>query len=347
MKRRYMFFTWFDPRSRRDRVVLARDESLEAVRRAALHRERDAALRDALSGDDSLGTLAWTPEVLERKRLEVTAVAARLSESEVAHVQEDAGYVGEVPTVSAAEKRNQGGAKGNSASTSEAHSDVITLVGKPAYRRTSVPPSVRNIRGREPRRGGLIAVLLGFVIAVGGVLATSGVYSSAGPLPPPGRPFPSSVGSLPTPRPGGDRSDGSVDLAVVRRPGADGAYQTAEQMRTAEELGNGRAWCEIAAPQAANCVRLISITWEENPYARARVAMVDIDGVTPLTHGKTVVEFTRASRDESLASVPRVRGTFELEWVDDRWQLSPSTYDRLQGNGSVFTSVVDVYPSSK
>ncbi|MEV6316762.1 hypothetical protein [Streptomyces sp. NPDC051776] len=129
-------------------------------------------------------------------------------------------------------------------------------------------------------------------------------------------------------------SDGGdeVDLSVVEESGSKGAIRTVEQIRKAEKIGDGAAWCAIVAPSDAGCAESMKGEFaRRSPSYRDRVDRVEI--------GKA--ERTDAVTAVTLSWDGVKQGTVPLVRSGDRWQMRSTDYAFVKLAGGVFLSLVD------
>ncbi|MFG2195733.1 hypothetical protein [Streptomyces sp. NPDC048639] len=123
-----------------------------------------------------------------------------------------------------------------------------------------------------------------------------------------------------------------VDLSVVEESGSTGAIHTVEQIRKAEKIGDGAAWCALVAPSAADCAESMKGEFaRRSPSYRDRVDRVEI-GKAGKTDAGTAV---------TLSWEGVKQGTVPLVWSGERWQMSTTDYAFVKLAGGVFLSLVD------
>ncbi|MEU6080440.1 hypothetical protein [Streptomyces sp. NPDC047108] len=125
---------------------------------------------------------------------------------------------------------------------------------------------------------------------------------------------------------------GEVDLSVVEESGTTGAIHTVEQIRKAEKIGDGDAWCALVAPSAAGCAESMKGEFaRRSPSYREGVDRVEI--------GKA--EKTEAGTAVTLSWEGAKQGTVPLVWSGDRWQMNATDFAFVKLAGGVFLSLVD------
>jgi hypothetical protein len=123
-----------------------------------------------------------------------------------------------------------------------------------------------------------------------------------------------------------------INTAVVSESGAQGAQNTAAQIRAAEKAGDASAWCTMVAPGDGGCQGRIGGAFRSRSGAnRAQVDQVAI--------GQASLKGTDAQ--VPLSWKGKEQGTLPLVWSGGRWQMGGGGAVLVEYAGGVFLSLVD------